>query len=56
MGADSLISSEDLRAATLSLSVTRGLSEGEFELFMQFSGTDGNWLGCLSRHLVPSRV
>jgi hypothetical protein len=50
-----LLSFEDLRAAPFSLSVTRGEVEleGEFELFMQFSGTDGNWLGCLSRHLVP---
>ncbi len=37
------MSSEDLRAAPLSLSVTRdevGL-EDEFESFIQFSGTDG---------------
>jgi hypothetical protein len=50
-----LLSSEDLRAAPLSLSVTRGEVglEDEFELFMQFWGTDGNWLGCLCRHWVP---
>jgi hypothetical protein len=44
--------SEDLRAPTLSLSVTRGVVglEGESGLFMRGSSTDGNWLGCLCRH------
>jgi hypothetical protein len=43
---DALLSSEDLRAAPLSLSVTRDEAEleDEFELFMQFSSTDGSAL------------
>jgi len=53
MGCAALISSEDLRAAPLSLSVMRGLEDG-FKLFMQFSRTDGKWLGCSCRHLVPT--
>ena len=43
-----LMSSADLRAAPLSLSVIRdeaGLEE-EFESFIQFSGTDGSWAMC----------
>jgi hypothetical protein len=40
---DAWLSSEDLRAAPLSLSVTRDEAElEEFELFMQFSSADGN--------------
>ena len=41
----------DRRAIELSFSVTReeGGLDDEFELFMQFSGTDGNWLGSLFR-------
>ena len=47
-----LLSAGALRAAPLSLSVTRGEVglEGEFESFIQFAGTDGNWLGCVYRH------
>ena len=46
-----LLSSGDLRAGVLSFSVTRdeGGLDDEFELFMQFSGTDGNWLDGLFR-------
>ena len=48
-----MLSSEDLRAAPLSLSVIRdeaGLEE-EFESFIQFSGTDGSW-AMLCRALI----